>query len=90
MKTKTSLETGGVGLTGLPRPDQDSLTVSINNNIFIINNLELSPALSSRYSDVGEGLPGESQMSLHVLTDDGFLVVTGNIVPLDAWGIMWR
>ena len=85
LKTKTSLETGGVGLTGLPRPDHDSLTVSINNKIFIRNNLELSPALSSRYSDVGEGLSGESKMTLHILTDDGFLVVTGNIVPLDAW-----
>jgi len=33
--------------------------------------------------DVGEGLPGEGQMALHVLADDGLLVVAGHVVPLD-------
>ena len=40
---------------------------------------------SSRYSDVGEGLPSEGQMTLNVLADDGLLMVTGNVVPLDSW-----
>ena len=42
---------------------------------------------SSRYSDVGEGLPGKREMTLNILTDDGFLMVTGHVVPLDTWGI---
>jgi hypothetical protein len=33
--------------------------------------------------DVGEGLPGEGEMTLYVLADDGLLVVTGHVVPLD-------
>ena len=39
---------------------------------------------SSRYSDVGEGLPSEGQMTLNVLADDGLLMVTGHVVPLDT------
>ena len=34
-------------------------------------------------SDVGEGLPGEGEMTLHILADDGLLVVAGHVVPLD-------
>ena len=45
----------------------------------------LSVLRSSRYSDVGEGLPGEGQMTLDILADDGLLVVAGDIVPLDTW-----
>jgi hypothetical protein len=33
--------------------------------------------------DVGEGLPGEGEMTLYVLADDGLLVVAGHVVPLD-------
>jgi len=44
----------------------------------------LSVLRSSRYSDVGEGLPGEGQMTLDILADDGLLVVAGNIVPLNT------
>ena len=37
-----------------------------------------------RDPDVGEGLPGEVEMSLDVLADDGLLVVAGHVVPLDT------
>ena len=39
---------------------------------------------SSGYPDLREGLPGELEMALHILADDGFLMVTPDIVPLDA------
>jgi len=34
--------------------------------------------------DVGEGRPGEAEVALDVLADDGLLVVAGHVVPLDA------
>ena len=34
--------------------------------------------------DVGEGLPGEVEVTLDVLADDGLLVVAADVVPLDA------
>ena len=34
--------------------------------------------------DVGEGLPGEVEVSLDVLADDGLLVVAADVVPFDA------
>ena len=41
------------------------------------------PNVSSRDPDVGEGLAGKAEVSLHILTDDGLLVVAGHVVPLD-------
>ena len=38
----------------------------------------------SRDPNVGEGLSGEGKMTLNVLADDGLLMVTGNVVPLDT------
>jgi len=38
----------------------------------------------SRNSDIGECLAGKVQMSLGILTDDGFFVMTSNIVPFDS------
>jgi hypothetical protein len=40
--------------------------------------------LHSRDPDVGEGLSGEGKMTLDILADDGLLMVTGDIVPLDS------
>ncbi len=34
--------------------------------------------------DVGELLPGVVEVTLHVLADDGLLVVAAHVVPLDA------
>ena len=39
----------------------------------------------SRDPNVGEGLSGEGKMTLNVLADDGLLMMTGHIVPLDSW-----
>ena len=39
---------------------------------------------SSGYSDLGEMLPGVSQVTINVLADDGLLVGAGDVVPLDA------
>ena len=36
-----------------------------------------------RNVDVRECLPGELNMSFHVLADDGLLVLAGHVVPLD-------
>ena len=33
---------------------------------------------------MGEGLFGVSDVALHVLADDGLLVLAGHVVPLDA------
>ena len=41
------------------------------------------PNVSSGDPDVGEGLAGKAEVSLHILTDDGLLVVAGHVVPLD-------
>ena len=41
------------------------------------------PKVSSGDPDVGEGLAGKAEVSLHILTDDGLLVVAGHVVPLD-------
>ena len=38
----------------------------------------------SRDPNVGEGLSGEGKMALNVLADDGLLMMTGHIVPLDS------
>ena len=41
------------------------------------------PKVNSGDPDVGEGLAGKAEVSLHILTDDGLLVVAGHVVPLD-------
>jgi len=48
-----------------------------------LKNFNFRRFFSSRYSDVGESLASESQMTLDVLADDGLLVVAGHVVPLD-------
>ena len=35
-------------------------------------------------SDLRKVLPGVGQVTLDILADDGLLMVTGNIVPLDS------
>ena len=37
-----------------------------------------------RDPEVGEALPGEVDVSLDILADDGLLVGAGNVVPFDA------
>ena len=39
---------------------------------------------SSGNPDVGEGLSGEGEVTLNILTDDWFLMVTGHVMPLDS------
>jgi len=40
--------------------------------------------LHLRDPDIGEGLSREGKMTLDILADDGLLMVTGHIVPLDS------
>ena len=50
----------------------------------------LAAAPRSGDPDVGEGLPGEGEVALHILADDRLLVVASNIVPFDAWNIFMK
>ena len=38
-----------------------------------------------RDPDIGEGLSREGKMTLDILANDGLLMVTSHIVPLDSW-----
>ena len=41
-------------------------------------------ASCSRNLDVREGLPSKVQVTLSIFTNDGFFVVTSNVVPFDT------
>ena len=43
--------------------------------------------LDLRNPNVGEGLSGKVEMSLNILADDRFLMMTSNIVPFDSISI---